>query len=64
MDNETRELLASITARLDTLSMNMHEDARETALLKTAATKLRTGVRPAVVLAELDPRVRWHHVGA
>lgn len=64
MDNETRELLASITGRLEMLSARMHDDARESATLKSAATKLRTGVRPAVVLAELDSDIRWHHVGA
>ena len=60
MDAESRELLASITARLESISMTMHEYARERGRLQTAATRLRTGVRPAVVRAELGPDA-WHH---
>jgi hypothetical protein len=63
VNDETREVLASITARLWSVSHNMHALARERNALLTAATKLRTGERVAVVLAELDPDVRWHHVG-
>ena len=40
--------------------MTMHEYARERGRLQTAATRLRTGVRPAVVRAELGPDA-WHH---
>ena len=54
MNDETREVLASITARLESVSVEMHALARERAALLNAATKLRTGARLPVVLAELN----------
>lgn len=59
MNSESHELLAFITRHLEAVSVRMHEDARMAAKLRDAATALRTGKSPAVVMAELGPEYRW-----
>jgi hypothetical protein len=50
---EETELLALITNELDSISRDMHEQARRRNILREAATRLRTGVSAVEVEAAL-----------
>ena len=54
MDSRERDLLATITRRLETISNQQHELARQRNVLRDAATRLRTGMSAGVVEALLS----------
>ena len=64
MNGEERDLLAGITRRLEQNSILLHELSREQAVLRQAATQLRTGRAAGVVESQVTAAGVELHVRA